>query len=135
MHAKALHQKNTECCTEWALRVFHSWRNQWSTVGEKCPKDQLEYPTVELLNQWLPVFVIEARRENVERYPAVTINHLQQQQSQPEVYDELEWGDFDDIVDSLDLSLTFVEYVSLVTLLSFVVLPCCFEMSHHVLMW
>ena len=73
---KAFMPKNTERCTEWALCVFHAWWNQRSSEGEKCLKDLLETPMVELLNQWLPVFVIKARRENAERYPAATINQL-----------------------------------------------------------
>ena len=48
---KGFTPKNTERCTEWALRVFHSWRNQRSSESEKCPEDLLENPTVELLNQ------------------------------------------------------------------------------------
>ena len=73
---KGFTPKNTERCTEWALRVFHTWWNQQSSEGEKCPKDLLENPTVELLNHWLPTFVIEACRENGKRYPAATINQL-----------------------------------------------------------
>ena len=73
---KGFTPKSTERCTEWALRVLHAWRNQRNSEGEKCPEDLFENPTVELLNQWLPVFVIEARRENGERYPAATINQL-----------------------------------------------------------
>ena len=69
--------KNTERCTQWALRVFHAWRKQRNEHSdEKCPDDLLEKPTLSLLNKWLPAFVVEAHREDGKRYPTAMINQL-----------------------------------------------------------
>ena len=57
----------------WAVRTFDAWRderNANSEMGEKCPLDLFEKPDEEKLNRWLSRFVVEARRQDGEPYPA-----------------------------------------------------------------
>ena len=69
--------KNTIRSTDWSMRVFCAWRDHRNERCEdKCPMDLLDKPTIPLLNKWLSAFVVEARREDGQRYPATTISQL-----------------------------------------------------------
>ena len=64
---------NTDKSTMWAVRTFDAWRderNANSEMGEKCPLDLFEKPDEEKLNLWLSRFVVEARCQDGEPYPA-----------------------------------------------------------------
>ena len=55
--------KNTQKCTDWAVRVFSEWCEERNTSeAEKCPADLLDKPSPEAMNYWLSRFVVEARR-------------------------------------------------------------------------
>ena len=57
--------KSTQRSTEWAVRVFDTWRKERNKkCAEKCPGDLFDRPTLPLLNKWLSAFVVEARRED-----------------------------------------------------------------------
>ena len=74
--------ENTKKANNWSRRVFDQWREQRnsgsssSTEDEQCPVDLLEKPNAVLLNYWLSRFVVEARREDGNPYPASTIVNL-----------------------------------------------------------
>ena len=69
--------KATQRCTNWALRVFQAWRSERNKASvEKCPDDLFEAPSLPSLNKWLSAFVVEARREDGQRYPATTLTNL-----------------------------------------------------------
>ena len=62
--------RNTNKATNWALKVFQSWREQRGEQQDRiCPVDLLESNNVELLNFWLSHFVVEAHREDGNSYP------------------------------------------------------------------
>ena len=54
--------RNTSKATNWAIKMFQSWREQWGKQEDGiCPVDILESNNVELINFWLSRFVVEAR--------------------------------------------------------------------------
>ena len=73
--------KRTQQCNKWALSVFQLWvasRKQETPVESAgCPEDLLEaaYPT-HTLDEWLSLFVLEARRGDGEYYPPLTVQNL-----------------------------------------------------------
>ena len=44
--------------------------------GKLCPSNILEYPKLCDLNYWISCFVVEARREHGDPYPATTLSNL-----------------------------------------------------------
>ena len=69
--------RNTNKATNWALKVFQSWREQRGVQQDGiCPVDPLETNNAELLNFWLSRFVVEARCEDCKSYPPATIHNL-----------------------------------------------------------
>ena len=72
--------KNTKKATSWAVKVFEQWRLQRNEMtnddGKLCPSNLLECPKLTELNYWLSRFVVEARRENGDAYPARTLSNL-----------------------------------------------------------
>ena len=69
---------NTKKANNWSRRVFDQWRDHRnsSSTEEKCPSNLLENPDAVSLDYWLSRFVVEARREDGEPYPASTIVNL-----------------------------------------------------------
>ena len=72
--------KNTEKATNWAVRVFEQWRVErnraTSDDGEMCPSNLLQCPVQVSLNYWLLRFVVEARREDGQPYPPMSVSNL-----------------------------------------------------------
>ena len=68
--------RNTNKATNWALKVFRSWREQRGEQQDGiCPVDLLESNIVEPLNFRLSRYVMEARRKDGNCYPPVTIHN------------------------------------------------------------
>ena len=72
--------ENTKKCTNWAVKVFEQWRVQRNATtdddGKLCPSNVLDCPKASELNYWLSRFVVEARREDGNPYPARTLSNL-----------------------------------------------------------
>lgn len=70
--------ESTSRSTKWALKTFYSWceaRNKAEdTAG--VPSDLLTNPDINLLNKYLAMFAVEARKANGELYPPATLHHL-----------------------------------------------------------
>ena len=58
------------------LRLEKANESKYLNRREKCPDDLFENLTISLLNKWLPVFVVEARREDGKRYHTAMIYQL-----------------------------------------------------------
>ena len=69
---------NTAKANNWAYRVFEEWRTyrNRSSDTETCPSNLLENPELSTLNHWLSRFVVKARWEDGNPYPASTIVNL-----------------------------------------------------------
>ena len=70
---------NTAKSTSWAFKVFTSWRAETSEgalSGNECPRDLLETGDVAKLNEWLPLFVSEVRRQDGHPYPPKRIHQI-----------------------------------------------------------
>ena len=73
--------KRTQQCNSWALGVFKLWAASRSEEASlelgQCPADFLEalYP-LGVLDSWLSLFVLEARRADANYYPPGTIQNL-----------------------------------------------------------
>ena len=72
---------NTKRSTNWAVKNLQTWW-EWhnSAVEDKddlCPEIVVTSKcTVELLNKWLPVYVMETRNKNGDPYPPKTLYSL-----------------------------------------------------------
>ena len=69
---------NTQANTQWSLKTFNSWTD-WrckAKPGDPVPKDILTCADANVLNKWLSLFVLEARRIDGTRYPTSTLNML-----------------------------------------------------------
>ena len=62
------------------MKEFEQWRMQRNEMtnadGKLCPLNLLKCPEISKLNYWLSQFVVEARRENRDPYPARTLSIL-----------------------------------------------------------
>ena len=63
--------KNTKRNTSWGLGVFKSWREHRIRGGDPVP-DLLD-ADVKDLDRWLPLFLVEARRQDGSPYPPNTL--------------------------------------------------------------
>ena len=66
--------------TNWVVKVFEQWRAQRNATtnnnGKLYPSNVLDCPKACELNYWLSQFVVEARREDGNPYPARTLSNL-----------------------------------------------------------
>ena len=77
---KGFVRKNTWKATNWAVKVIDQWQMQRKELtnpdGKLYPSNLLDNPKLSELNYWLSRFVVEARRENGDPYPARTLSNL-----------------------------------------------------------
>ena len=69
---------NTQANTQWSVKTFNSWMD-WRIKAkpvDPVPKDILTCGDAKLLNKWLSLFVLEARKLDGTRYPTSTLNML-----------------------------------------------------------
>ena len=69
---------NTQANTQWSVKTFNSWM-EWRVKAkpvDPVPKDILTCGDAKLLNKWLSLFVLEARKLDGTRYPTSTLNML-----------------------------------------------------------
>ena len=69
---------DTQANTQWSVKTFNSWMD-WKIKAkpvDPVPKDILTRSDAKLLNKWLSLFVLEARKLDGTMYPTNTLKML-----------------------------------------------------------
>ena len=72
--------QNAQANTQWAVNTFKTWVTWRSSAKptDPVPTDVLTCGNAQVLNKWLSLFVLEARKVDGSRYPTSTLNLLLQ---------------------------------------------------------
>ena len=72
--------KKTDDSTQWSVRTFRNWMKEHNErvieEDDEIPEDILESMNPQVLNKWLSVFIVEARKVNCEPYPPTTLHNI-----------------------------------------------------------